>query len=128
LPRINDDTQAYPSDWVRDNPLTTTERMTMNEKERTITKHELSAVLLAIDIKVSAMKDVMDAAFPPPFTPKKGEAIQVSDFKDFSNIKVRVFSHMNDDTGTYECVSDGAVNNTITWLFAKPQTPTQKGE
>jgi hypothetical protein len=72
----------------------------------------------------------MEAAFPPLFTPKKGEVIVVSDFWDFANSKVRVFSHMNVNNAKYECFNDGCVilNNTITWVFAKPQTPTQKGE
>jgi hypothetical protein len=101
--------------------------------ERTITEADLHAVLTAVaSHNMCHFKDVMNAAFPPPFTPKEGEIIQVSDYKDFSNIKVRVFSHIDDDTGTYECFGNGCcvgtANNTIAWLVAKPQTPTQKGE
>jgi hypothetical protein len=98
--------------------------MTMTEKERTITKHELSAVLLAIDIKVSAMKDVMDAAFPPPFTPKKGEIIWTSVLGD--SYTLRVFSNMGN--GEYVCFEDSHEENRFYYKYAKPQTPTQKGE
>jgi hypothetical protein len=124
VPRINDDTQACPSDWVRDNPITTTERMTMNEKERTITKHELSAVLLAIDIKVSAMKDVMDAAFPPMFKPKEGEVILASNDEDFPVHLFVEFAHMN-KLNNYVCHHQGGIR---AFSYAHPQTPTQKGE
>jgi hypothetical protein len=101
--------------------------------ERTVTMQKLRAILTREDrISTPIFTDIMAAAFPIPFTPKKGEIIQVSDFKDFANLKVRVFSHMDADMGTYECFGDGCyvgtANNTITWLFAQPQTPTQKGE
>jgi hypothetical protein len=96
----------------------------MNEKEKTITKHELSAVLLAIDIKVSAMKDVMDAAFPPPFTPKEGEIIWVRDGEAESWV-LRIF--ISDVSGYYCCEADNKLK-WFDWRQAKPQTPTQKGE
>jgi hypothetical protein len=97
--------------------------MTMTEKERTITKHELSAVLLAIDIKVSAMKEIMEAAFPPSFTPKEGEVIWVRDGEDERWV-LRIFISKND----YYCCEADNMLKWFDWRQAKPQTPTQKGE
>jgi hypothetical protein len=98
--------------------------------ERTINQAGLKEVLEEIGHTIPRVNEIIDAAFPPLFTPKKGEIIVVSDFKDFANSKVRVFSHMNVNRGKYECFSGGCVEaqDTITWVYAKPQTPTQKGE
>jgi hypothetical protein len=98
--------------------------MTMNEKERTITKHELSAVLLAIDIKVSAMKDVMDAAFPPPYTPKEGEAIWV---RRSEHHQWELIGFHSMDGEKYCCTWSNGEKG-LRYPFAKPQTPTEKGE
>jgi hypothetical protein len=99
--------------------------------ERTITKEQLKTAIVKVPcINVTAFHAVIDAAFPPLFTPKKGEIIVVSDFKDFENSKIRMFSHMNVNSGRYECFMGGDLDetDTNTWIFVKPQTPTQKGE
>jgi hypothetical protein len=128
VPRINDDTQAYPSDWVRDNPITTTERMTMTE--RTITEAELKKVLSTVSLLNTVVGEaIQQRAFPPLFTPKEGEAIVVSQHERFKNSKIRVFCYINDDN-EYVCFMNGSVESTTTvcYTYAKPQTPTQKGE
>jgi hypothetical protein len=126
VPRINDDTQAYPSDWVRDNPITTTERMTMTE--RTITEQELKWVLANPDIEQWSggiiRKYIMNAAFPPPFAPKEGEVIWVRDGEDERWV-LRIFNRLFN--GKYNCEADN-LRKGFNWSQAKPQTPTQKGE
>jgi hypothetical protein len=99
--------------------------------ERTITESQLEGILSTVKLLGTHVGNtVKTMAFPPLFVPKGGEVIVVSDFKDFENAKVRVFSHINVHNGKYECFSDGflELDNTVPWIFAKPQTPTQKGE
>jgi hypothetical protein len=99
--------------------------------ERTINEAELRAILdSTFDITETIFTDITDAAFPPLFTPKKGEIIVVSDSSAFTHSKIRVFSHMNVNSGKYECFRDGERDetDTNTWVFAKPQTPTERGE
>jgi hypothetical protein len=104
----------------------------MTMTERTIKQDELKAVLEEIGHIIPRVNEIMNAAFPPLFTPKEGQWICVSDFSDFSKSKARVFSHMNVNNGKYECFCNGDLDetntNTITYVYAKPQTPTQKGE
>jgi hypothetical protein len=98
--------------------------------ERTITEAEAVELLLKSKHDTYWGSDIIETLFPPLFTPKKGEIIVVSDFRDFSNSKIRMFSHMNVNSGRYECFMGGDLDetDTNTWIFAKPQTPTQKGE
>jgi hypothetical protein len=110
-----------PTDHNRENDMT----------ERTITQNELRDSLENLGIvSDDGINDIIEAAFPPIFKPKKGQIIVVSDFRDFSNSKIRMFSHMNVNSGKYECFMGGDLDetNTNTWIHAKPQTPTQKGE
>jgi hypothetical protein len=98
--------------------------------ERTITEEELkTALAITANIDCVAFHAVVINAFPPPFTPKEGEIIVVSEYEDFRYSKIRVFSNM-DNNNKYECYGHGCVIgvNLIPWVFAKPQTPTQKGE
>jgi hypothetical protein len=124
VPRINDDTQAYPLDWVRDNPITTTERMTMTE--RTITETELKEALstTALIIGCPTYNDIVKAAFPIPFTPKEGEIIWVRGGEDERWV-LRIF--ISAVSGYYRCEVDSIIK-WFDWRQAKPQTPTQKGE
>jgi hypothetical protein len=99
--------------------------------ERTITEQELKNILImSIGIDYAAFNTVLNKAFPPIFKPKEGEVICVSDFKDFKNSKIRVFKHMNVNNGRYECFGGGNIDGTgnVNYEYAKPQTPTQKGE
>jgi hypothetical protein len=100
--------------------------------ERTITEAEFKTAMKKLHlINPSIMHAVMETVFPPIFKPKEGEIIVVSDFRDFSNSQIRVFSHMHLNNGRYECFFgdfDETDTDTNAWIFAKPQTPTQKGE
>ena len=94
--------------------------------ERTITKEELEAVMADQQgLSHAIFHAVIDAAFPPVFDPKKGVVMQVSDTGDFLDNQFRKFSHM-DVHGRYIC--NGFSNKLIPWIYAKPLTPTQKGE
>jgi hypothetical protein len=95
--------------------------------ERTITKEELDKVLSNYDI--CTYRKIMDRAFPPIFKPKEGEGIIVSNNADFRDPKIRIFCYIN-DYDEYVCFIEGNVEKTTTvsFKYAKPQTPTQKGE
>jgi hypothetical protein len=98
--------------------------------ERTITESQLEKLLKDSKQETYWRYKVMEAAFPPIFKPKEGEVICVSEYKDFRFCSFRVFSRMNVNNG-YDCFSDAAGSvapNIIPWSYAKPQTPTQKGE
>jgi hypothetical protein len=98
--------------------------------ERTITKEQLEAALSkTTNISCLAFHAVIAHAFPPIFKPKEGEAIIVSLHADFRNPKIRIFCYINDDD-EYVCFIEGNVEKTTTvgFDYAKPQTPTQKGE
>tara|TARA_R110000850_G_scaffold10995_7_gene38300 strand:- start:196 stop:498 length:303 start_codon:yes stop_codon:yes gene_type:complete len=98
--------------------------------ERTINKDELRAVLDSVStIHNPLFTAILKTAFPPIFVPKEGEVIVVSSYADFSCSRVRVFNCMDDD-GQYECLDYGRIegDNVASWHYAKPQTPTQKGE
>jgi hypothetical protein len=93
--------------------------------ERTITEDQLKEALLTVGLLNTVVGDALQQkAFPPPFTPKKGEAIWASDYGN--QYRLRVFSHM--DEGAYVCFENSNEDNTYSYTFAKPQTPTQKGE
>jgi hypothetical protein len=93
--------------------------------ERTITEADLNAVLTAVAIPYPFhYKDVMNAAFPPLFTPKKGEIIFVR-YNDKSPWELKTFMYM--DHSAY-CCEENNHNKKFYWGQAKPQTPTQKGE
>ena len=99
--------------------------------ERTITEAELKSTLdTTFDITRTTYKNIMDAAFPPIFKPKKGVAIIASDNADFSNSKIRIFCYINDPDREYVCFCDGHTEEytTVGFRYAKPLTPTQKGE
>mgnify|MGYP003658006625 CR=1 FL=1 len=98
--------------------------------ERTITEAELKSTLdTTFDITRTTYKNIMDAAFPPIFKPKEGEIIVVSQLKDFSSSRIGIFCHIN-DYDEYVCFSEGRTKGsaTVGFRYAKPQTPTQKGE
>jgi hypothetical protein len=97
--------------------------------ERTINQAELKAVLDAIStIGHPIFNTIMGNAFPPLFIPKEGEIVRTSEYEDFRNCRVRVFSHININNW-YECFCDAHITgSTVPWKYAKPQTPTQKGE
>jgi hypothetical protein len=97
--------------------------------ERTIKKDELRTSLANLGIHFNGINEIIEAAFPPIFKPKEGEAIVVSHLKSFKNPKIRVFCYINDDD-EYVCFMNGSVEKTTTVAFeyAKPQTPRNKGE
>jgi hypothetical protein len=98
--------------------------------ERTINLAELtSALAVTQGITHEVYRDVLNAAFPPIFKPKEGEIIVVSQHESFKDPKIRVFCYIDDDN-EYVCFMNGSVENTTTvcFMYAKPQTPTQKGE
>jgi hypothetical protein len=95
--------------------------------ERTINEQELKWVLANPDIEQWSggiiRKYIMNAAFPPLFTPKKGEIIWVRDNVEHPWV-LRTLDHM--DNGEYWCKNEAGKWHD--WSYAKPQTPTQKGE
>jgi hypothetical protein len=93
--------------------------------ERTITMQKLRAILTREDrINTPIFIDVMNAAFPIPFTPKKGEIIWVRNNDQVQWIP-RVFKAIENEK--YKCYA--VIGNTETsWSLAKPQTPTERGE
>jgi hypothetical protein len=103
-----------PTDHNQENDMT----------ERTINIAELTMALSeAQGITDSAYNEIMNAAFPPPFTPKKGEAIWTSIYGN--KYSLRVFIRM--DSGKYVCFDNSDEDNTYSYTYVKPQTPTQKG-
>ncbi|MFT5452865.1 MAG: hypothetical protein ACI9N9_002363 [Enterobacterales bacterium] len=93
--------------------------------ERTINEEELKAALADKEgMNNTLFYTVMDAAFPPIFKPKEGEAIWSSFFD--MQYELRVFSYM--DNGEYVCFEDSDEDKMFAYQYAKPQTPTQKGE
>jgi hypothetical protein len=94
--------------------------------ERTITEAELKDVLntTALIIGCPVYDSIMETAFPPIFEPKEGEAIWTSFFG--SDYNLTVFSHM--DNGEYVCFEEGTEGELFFYIYAKPLTPTQKGE
>ena len=93
--------------------------------ERTITEEELRATLnTTFDITRTTYKNIINSAFPPIFKPKEGEIVIASNLVDFSGLIFLEFSHMNKLDG-YMCNYQGSLRE---FLYAKPQTPTQKGE
>jgi hypothetical protein len=98
--------------------------------ERTINEEKLKSILTHASItNLPIFGVILEMAFPPIFKPKEGEAIVVSQHESFKNPKIRVFCYINDDS-EYVCFMNGSVENTTTvcFMYAKPQTPTQKGE
>jgi hypothetical protein len=104
----------------------------MTMTERTINQEQLKKVLSKLSLLNTIVGHaIQQKAFPPIFKPKKWEIIVVSSFRDFANSQIRVFSHMNVNNARYECFFgdfDETDTDTNAWIFAKPQTPTQKGE
>ena len=93
--------------------------------ERTITMQKLRAILTREDrINTPIFIDIMNAAFPIPFTPKEGEVIWVREGEDERWV-LRIFIRMVG--GCYCCEADN-LRKGFVWSQAKPQTPTQKGE
>jgi hypothetical protein len=93
--------------------------------ERTITEEELKAVLEEMGHTTTRVNRIIDEAFPPIFKPKEGEAIWVS-LVD-GHYRLRIFIRMH--CGDYLCTSNEDEDDTIfSYKYAKPQTPTQKGE
>jgi hypothetical protein len=92
--------------------------------ERTIKKDDLKAVLEEIGHTIPRVNEIMNAAFPPPFTPKEGEIIWVRDGEAESWV-LRIF--ISEVSGYYCCEADNKLK-WFDWRQAKPQTPTQKGE
>jgi hypothetical protein len=92
--------------------------------ERTITKEQLKAALEAGNLNYTTTDFILHWAFPPIFKPKNGEVVLASDDKDFSVPIFYEFSHMG-SLNNYICNYEGKLR---AFLYAKPQTPTQKGE
>jgi hypothetical protein len=93
--------------------------------ERTITEEELRTAIASTEgINCTLFYTVMDAAFPPIFEPKKGEVVWASTFG--KQYRLKVFIHM--DNGKYVCFDDSDEDMSCHYSYAKPQTPTQKGE
>ena len=92
--------------------------------ERTITEAGLKAVLEEIGHTIPRVNRIIEEAFPPIFKPKEGEIVIASNLVDFSGLIFLEFSHMNKLDG-YVCNYQGSLRE---FLYAKPQTPTQKGE
>ena len=92
--------------------------------ERTITKHELRASLANLGIHFNGINEIIEAAFPPLFTPKKGEVIWVRDGENERWV-LRTFACLFN--GKYKCEADN-LRKGFDWSQAKPQTPTQKRE
>jgi hypothetical protein len=104
-----------PTDHNRENNMT----------ERTINEAELKAILdSTFDITETIFTDITDAAFPPLFTPKEGEAIWVRDGEDERWV-LRIFNRLFN--GKYNCEADN-LRKRFNWSQAKPQTPTERGE
>jgi hypothetical protein len=92
--------------------------------ERTIKKDELRTSLANLGITFNGINEIIEAAFPPIFKPKEGEAIWTSTFG--KQYRLKVFTYM--DNGKYVCFDDGDEDMSCHYTYAKPQTPTQKGE
>jgi hypothetical protein len=97
--------------------------------ERTIKKDELRTSLANLGIHFNGINEIIEAAFPPIFEPKEGEAILASQYADFSDCRIRIFCYIN-DYDQYVCFHGGRTkgSDTVGFTYAKPQTPTQKGE
>jgi hypothetical protein len=99
--------------------------------ERTVTEKDFRDVLKNSSLNPDHFyfKTLLDQLFPPPFAPKEGEVIIVSDYEDFRSPLVRVFSHMTCNN-KYGCYINGGFNglSKAHWPFAKAQTPKQRGE
>jgi hypothetical protein len=93
--------------------------------ERTITEQELrEAIAELTSLSDSTFYDLVKVAFPPIFKPKEGEAIWASTLG--KRYKLTVFIHM--ENGKYVCFDDSDEDTSYFYTYAKPQTPTQKGE
>jgi hypothetical protein len=93
--------------------------------ERTITEEELKTAIASVQVvNCTIFHAVIDAAFPPIFKPKEGEALWTSVLGNSYGLKV--FSHM--DNGEYVCFEDNHEDDRFCYNYAKPQTPKQKGE
>ncbi len=93
--------------------------------EKTINEAELKEVLSTLSLLNTIVGHaIQQKAFPPIFKPKEGEIVIVSNLVDFSGLIFLEFSHMNKLDG-YVCNYQGSLRE---FLYAKPQTPTQKGE
>tara|TARA_R110000850_G_scaffold10995_7_gene38301 strand:- start:501 stop:806 length:306 start_codon:yes stop_codon:yes gene_type:complete len=99
--------------------------------ERTVTEENIRDALKNNNLNPEHIdfKRVLKDLFPPLFVPKGGEVIVVSDYEDFRNSKVRVFSHIT-NLDTYVCLCKGAIVSEVSvgYRFVKALTPTQKGE
>jgi hypothetical protein len=91
---------------------------------RTINEAELKKVLSKLSLLNTIVGHaIQQKAFPPLFTPKKGEIIFVR-YNDQSPWRLETFVCMVKDK--YRCNS--LAFKPFDWGYAKPQTPTQKGE
>jgi hypothetical protein len=91
--------------------------------ERTITETEAVELLLKSKHDTYWGSDIIETLFPPLFTPKKGEIIWVRNNVEHPWV-LRTLDHM--DNGEYWCKNEAGKWHD--WSYAKPQTPTQKGE
>jgi hypothetical protein len=94
--------------------------------ERKIKKDELRTSLANLGIHFDGINEIIEAAFPPIFKPKKGEVIWSSIANVDSRYRLRVFSHIEDNE--YACFDNGGENTSSPYPYAKPQTPRNKGE
>jgi hypothetical protein len=92
--------------------------------ERTIKKDELRTSLANLGITFNGINEIIEAAFPPIFKPKKGEAVWASTFG--KQYRLKVFIHM--ENGKYVCFDDSDEDVSCHYSCAKPLTPRQKGE
>jgi hypothetical protein len=92
--------------------------------ERTIKQDDLKAVLEEIGHTIPRVNEIMEAAFPPSFTPKEGEVILASDDEDFPVHLFVEFAYMN-KLNNYVCHHKGGIR---AFSYAYPQTRTHKGE
>jgi hypothetical protein len=91
--------------------------------ERTITQEKLKAVLEEIGHTIPRVNRIIEEAFPPIFKPKEGEIVLAGNDKGLPIALIVEFSHMHNKN--YVCYHGITLR---TFLYAKPQTPTQKGE
>jgi hypothetical protein len=91
---------------------------------RTINQAGLKEVLVEIGHTIPRVNEIMEAAFPPQFTPKQGEIIWV---RRSEHHQWELIGFHSMDNGQYCCTWSNGEKG-LRYPIAKPQTPTQKGE
>jgi hypothetical protein len=93
--------------------------------ERTITKEQLIDILEDAILHHTTTDFILEKVFPPMFKPKEEEVICTSDTEDFKDHSFNSFGHF-DSIGMYVCNS--CSGQLLPRKYARPLTPTQKGE